>query len=54
MIFYLIIIVVVILTVVESRTINVPEAALRNSAIASSREIVGLYQNFDESRAYLS
>lgn len=41
------------LTLVESRTTNVPGAAFRNNSIASSREIVGLYQNFDESRANL-
>lgn len=43
----------VILTLVESRTTNVPGAAFRNNSIASSREIVGLYQYFDESRANL-
>lgn len=39
--------------VVESRTTNVPGAALRKSATASSREIVGRYQNFEESRTNL-
>lgn len=39
--------------VVESRTKKQPGGAFRKSAIASSREIVGLYQNFDESRTYL-
>lgn len=39
--------------VVESRTKKLPGGAFRKSAIASSREIVGLYQNFDESRTNL-
>lgn len=39
--------------VVESRTKKLPGGAFRSNAIASSREIVGLYQNFDESRTNL-
>lgn len=39
--------------VVESRTKKLPGGAFRKSAMASSREIVGLYQNFDESRTNL-
>lgn len=39
--------------VVESRTKKLPGWAFRKSAIASSREMVGLYQNFDESRTNL-
>lgn len=40
--------------VVESRTKKLPGGAFRSNAIASSREIVGLYQNFDESRTNLN
>lgn len=40
--------------VVESRTKKLPGAAFRSNAIASSREIAGLYQNFDESRTNLT
>lgn len=39
--------------VVESRTKKLPGGAFRSNAIASSREIAGLYQNFDESRTNL-
>lgn len=39
--------------VVESRTKKLPGGAFRSNVIASSREIVGLYQNFDESRTNL-
>lgn len=39
--------------VVESRTKKVPGCALRNKLIASSRVMVGLYQNLEESRANL-
>lgn len=39
--------------VVESRTKKLPGGEFRSKAIASSREMVGLYQNFDESRTNL-
>lgn len=39
--------------VVESLTRNVPGGAFLNKFIASSRDNVGLYQYFEESRANL-